>query len=96
MLLRLASIKWWHLAQPHVNFDSVVKHITARVSLEAFANSFKDKDNERFIQANGRKRSLCYQKNGEWDPLMINSHVKYFHLTERSETLRSNRTAPNE
>ncbi len=53
MLLRLASIKLWHLAQPHVNFDSAVKHIAARVSLEDCANSFKDKDNERFIQARG-------------------------------------------
>lgn len=40
MLLHLASIKLWHLAQPHVNFDSAVKHIAARVSLEDPANSF--------------------------------------------------------
>lgn len=65
MLLRLASIKLWHLAQPHVNSDSAAKHIAARVSLEDGANSFKDKDNERFIQASGKRRSLCYQKNGE-------------------------------
>lgn len=96
MLLRLASIKLWHLAQPHVNLDSVVKHIAASVSSEDCAKSFKDKDNERFIQANGRKRSLCYQKNGIWALLMINSHVKYFHLTERSETLRSHHTPQNE
>lgn len=65
MLLHLASMKLWHLAQQHVNFDSAVKHIVARVSLEDCANTFKDKDNERFIQASGKKRSLCYQKNGE-------------------------------
>lgn len=61
MLLRLASIKSWHLAQLHVNFDNVVKHIPARVSLENCVNSFKGKDNEKFIKAIGRKRSLRYQ-----------------------------------
>lgn len=40
VLLHLASIKLWHLAQPHVNFDSAVKHIAACVSLEDPANSF--------------------------------------------------------
>lgn len=65
MLLYLASMKLWHLAQQHVNFDSTVKHVVACVSLENCANSFKDKDNERFIQASGKKISLYYQKNGE-------------------------------
>lgn len=63
MLLCLPSIKLWHLAQPHVNFDGAVRHIAPHVSLENGAKSFKDKDNETFIQASGRKRSLCYQ---EW------------------------------
>lgn len=87
MLLHLASIELRHLAQPHVNVDSAEEHIASLVSLEDCASAFKDKDNERFIQASVRKRSLCYEKNGEWALVMINSHVKYFHLTERSETL---------
>lgn len=64
MLLHLASMKLWHLAQQHVNFDSAVKHIVARVSLEDCANTFKDKDNERFIQASGKKEIIMLPE--EW------------------------------
>ena len=95
-LLHLASIELRHLAQPHVNFDSAEKHTAVLVSLEDCANAFKDKDNERFIRASVRKRSLYYEKNGEWVLVMINSHVKYFHLTECSETLWPNHIAQNE
>lgn len=42
MLLRLASIKLWHLAQPHVNFDSGDgTRRGPRVSSEDCAKSFK-------------------------------------------------------
>lgn len=67
-LLRLASIKLRHLAQPHFNFDSVVKHIAAYVSLEDCANSFKNKDDERFIQASGRKRDHYATRRMENEP----------------------------
>lgn len=96
MLLHLESIKLWHLAQQHVNFDSALKHIVSYVSLENCTNSSKDKDNERFMQASAKKRSLCYQKNGEGNPLMINSHVKYFHLTVHPGISWSNHIPQNE
>ena len=64
MLLHLASMKLWHLAQQHVNFDSTAKRIVAYVSLENCANSFKDKDNERFIQASGKKDIIILPE--EW------------------------------
>lgn len=80
MLLYLTSIKLWHLAQQHGNFDSTVKHMMACDSLEDCANTFKEKDNERFIQASGDH--YVTRRMGEENPLMIYSHTKYFHLTE--------------
>lgn len=68
MLLCLASIKSWHLAQAHVNFDRAVRRTAARVSSEDCADSFKDKDNERFIQASGGKEMIMVPEEWRMSP----------------------------
>lgn len=61
MLLNLAQIKLWHLAEQHVNSDSGVDNMVALLSLEDTAVTFQDDGNEKLIKAGGKKR--CGQGN---------------------------------
>lgn len=91
MLLNLAQMKLWHLARQHVKFDSGVGHTAAALSSEDKAGAFQDRGNERFMEASGKRG--CDQGNKAGNAVMINSHVEYFHLTEKP---RYGHSSPNE
>lgn len=62
MLLNLAPMKLWHLTRQHVNFVSGVGPATASLSPEDEARAARDRGNERFMEAGGKKR----MRPGEW------------------------------
>lgn len=61
------------------------------LSSEDEASAFQDRGNERFMEAGGK--GGCDQGNGARTAVMINSHVGYFHLTEKP---RSGHSPQNE
>lgn len=84
-------MKLWHLARQHVNSDSGAGHAPASLSSPrrtrpALSKTEAMKDSWRpVVKADVTKR------NGARKAVMINSHVGYFHLTEKPRSGHSPR-----